>query len=249
MEFGDRLESMWAYIVAYLPQLLGAILILIVGWIVAKLLEQGTEAILEKTRFDMAVDRGGVRAALARTGSKLDPSSLVARLVFWIVFLVTILMASNALGLTAVASMFERLVAYIPNVIVAVLIIVLGMVIGEFVKDLILASVGTMSGVIPVAQVAKVAIMTLAVFMALDQLGIAHNIVVTAFTLILGAAALAAGLAFGLGNRELAGEYMRRWVEKAEDARQSTVRTSRPAPAARAASASGRQIPIEDTPS
>ena len=63
MEFGDRLESMWAYIVAYLPQLLGAILILIVGWIVAKLLEQGTEAILEKTRFDMAVDRGGVRAA------------------------------------------------------------------------------------------------------------------------------------------------------------------------------------------
>jgi len=250
MEFGDRLESMWAYIVAYLPQLLGAILILIVGWIVAKLLEQGTEVILEKTRFDMAVDRGGVRAAIARTGSKLDPSSLVARLVFWIVFLVTILMASNALGLTAVADMFERLVAYIPNVIVAVLIIVLGMVIGEFVKDMILASV-TMSGVNPVAQVAKVAIMTLAVFMALDQLGIARNIVVTAFTLILGAAALAAGLAFGLGNRELAGEYMRRWVEKAESVRQSTAKISRPAPAARAAAAptGGRQIPIEDTPS
>jgi len=249
MEFGDRLESMWAYIVAYLPQLLGAILILIVGWIVAKLLEQGTEAILEKTRFDMAVDRGGVRAALARTGTKLDPSSLVARLVFWIVFLVAILMASNALGLTAVANMFERLVAYIPNVIVAVLIIVLGMVIGEFVKDLILASVGTMSGVIPVAQVAKVAIMTLATFMALDQLGIARNIVTTAFTLILGAAALAAGLAFGLGNRELAGEYMRRWVERAENVRQGNVTTSRPAPAARAAASSGRSIPIEETPS
>ena len=247
MEFGDRLESMWAYIVAYLPQLLGAMLILFVGWIVAKLLEQGTEAILEKTRFDMAVDRGGVRAALARTGSKLDPSSLVARLVFWIVFLVAILMASNALGLTAVANMFERLVAYIPNVIVAVLIIVLGMVIGEFVKDLILASVGSMSGVNPIAQVAKVAILTLAVFMALDQLGIARNIVVTAFTLILGAAALAAGLAFGLGNRELAGEYMRRWVERAEDVRQDAAKTPRPAPAARATSTSSRHIPIEDT--
>jgi len=258
MEFGDRLQSMWAYIVAYLPQVLGAILILIVGWIVAKLLEQATDAILEKTRFDMAVDRGGVRAALARTGSKLDPSSLVARLVFWIVFLVAILMASNALGLTAVANMFERLVAYIPNVIVAVLVIVLGMVIGEFVKDLILASAGTMSGVTALAQAAKVAIMTLAVFMALDQLGIAHNIVVTAFTLVLGAAALAAGLAFGLGNRELAGEYMRRWVEKAENLRQSTEpgsasvpRVTRPAPAARASTSAGggRQIPIEDTPS
>jgi hypothetical protein len=250
MEFGDRLESMWAYIVAYLPQVLGAILILLVGWIVAKLLEQGTEVLLEKTRFDMAVDRGGIRAALARTGSKLDPSSLVARLVFWTVFLVTILMASNALGLTAVANMFERLVAYIPNVIVAVLIIVVGMVIGEFVKDLILASVGSMSGVHPVAHVAKVAILTLAVFMALDQLGIARNIVTTAFTLILGAAALAAGLAFGLGNRELAGEYMRRWVDRAENARRDLARSStRPAARVTAAGTTARSIPIEDTPS
>jgi hypothetical protein len=250
MEFGDRLESMWAYIVAYLPQVLGAILILIVGWIVAKLLEQGTEVLLEKTRFDMAVDRGGIRAALARTGSKLDPSSWVARLVFWIVFLVTILMASNALGLTAVANMFERLVAYIPNVIVAVLIIVVGMVIGEFVKDLILASVGSMTGVNPIAHVAKVAILTLAVFMALDQLGIARNIVTTAFTLILGAAALAAGLAFGLGNRELAGEYMRRWVDRAETARRDLGRSpARPAARVTAAGTTSRSIPIEDTPS
>lgn len=249
MEFGDRLESMWAYMVSYLPQLLGAIVILIVGWIVAKLLESGTETILEKTRFDMAVDRGGVRAALARTGSKLDPSSLVARLVFWIVFLVAILMAANALGLTAVANMFERLVAYIPNVIVAVLIIVMGMVIGEFVKDLIMASVGSLSGVSPVAHVAKVAIMTLAVFMALDQLGIARNIVVTAFTLVLGAAALAAGLAFGLGNRELAGEYMRRWVERAENVRHDVSRAPRRPAAAAQVAGSSRQIPIEDTPS
>jgi small-conductance mechanosensitive channel len=245
MEFGDRLGSMWAYTVAYLPQLLGAIVILIVGWIVAKLLESATETVLEKTRFDMAVDRGGVRAAIARTGSNLDPSSLVARLVFWIVFLVAILMAANALGLTAVANMFERLVAYIPNVIVAVLIIVMGMVIGEFVKDLILASVGSLSGVNPVAHVAKVAIMTLAIFMALDQLGIARNIVVTAFTLILGAVALAAGLAFGLGNRELAGEYMRRWVERAENATSSPKRVGT---AARVAG-TNRTIPIEESPS
>jgi hypothetical protein len=243
---------MWAYTVAYLPQLLGAIVILIVGWIVAKLLESGTETILEKTRFDMAVDRGGVRAALARTGSNLDPSSLVARLVFWIVFLVAILMAANALGLTAVANMFERLIAYIPNVIVAVLIIVMGMVIGEFVKDLILASVGSLSGVNPVAHVAKIAIMTLAIFMALDQLGIARNIVVTAFTLVLGAVALAAGLAFGLGNRELAGEYMRRWVERAENVGHDVANAPggprRTGAAARVAG-SNRHIPIEDSPS
>jgi hypothetical protein len=107
-----------------------------------------------------------------------------------------------------------------------------------------------MSGVHPVAQVAKVAILTLAVFMALDQLGIARNIVTTAFTVILGAAALAAGLAFGLGNRELAGEYMRRWVDRAEKTRRDLARSpARPAARVSAAGTASRSIPIEDTPS
>ena len=97
---------------------------------------------LERLKFDKALDRGGVRDALKRTGTKLDPSSVVAKLVFWAVMLTAILMAANALGLTAVAAMFDRIVAFIPNVIVAVLIIVLGMLIGEFVKDLIAASMG-----------------------------------------------------------------------------------------------------------
>jgi hypothetical protein len=86
--------------------------------------------------------------------------------------------------------------------------------------------------------------------MALDQLGIARNIVTTAFTLILGAAALAAGLAFGLGNRELAGEYMRRWVDRAETARRDLGRSpARPAARVTAAGTTSRSIPIEDTPS
>ncbi|MFN2385849.1 MAG: mechanosensitive ion channel [Thermoanaerobaculia bacterium] len=214
MDFGDRMEATLASIVAFLPSLLAAILILVVGYLVAKLVEKATDAILEKVRFDQALDRGGVRAALQRTGTRLDPSSLVARLVFWTIMLVAILMAVNALGLTAVAAMFERLVAYIPNVIVAVLIIVAGMLIGEFVKDLIAASMGGVGGAMAMARAAKIAVVALAIFMALDQLQIAQSIVVTAFTLLLGAVALAAGLAFGLGNRELAGEYMRRWVEE-----------------------------------
>ena len=214
MTFSDRLQASLASIVAFLPNLLGAILILVLGFIVAKLLEKATNAILERLKFDRALDRGGVREALKRTGTKLDPSSLVARLVFWIVMLVAVLMAANALGLTAVATMFDRIVSFIPNVIVAVLIVVFGMVIGEFVKDLIAASMGSVGGGMAMSKVAKAAIVTLAIFMALDQVNIAENIVTTAFTLLLGAVALAAGLAFGLGNRELAGEYMRRWVQQ-----------------------------------
>ncbi len=214
MDFGDEIERMVGGVVSFLPALLGAILILVVGYFIAKLLEKGTDALLEKVRFDEALTRGGVQKALSRTGTALDPSSVVAKLVFWVVLLVAILMAANVLGLTAVAGMFEELVTYIPNVIVAVLILTLGMVIGEFVKDLVAASVGQVGGGMVLARAAKIAVITLAIFMALDQLQVAEDIVATAFTLLLGALALAAGLAFGLGNRELAGEYTRKWVEK-----------------------------------
>lgn len=231
MTFGQRMQATLAGIVAFLPSLLGALLILVVGYIVAKLVEKATDAILERLRFDQALDRGGVTAALKRTGTRLDPSSIVARLVFWTIMLVAVLMAANALGLTAVATMFDRIVAFIPNVIVAVLIVVFGMLIGEFVKDLIAASMGRVGGAMVMSKVAKAAIVTVAVFMALDQLQIARNIVTMAFTLVIGAAALAAGLAFGLGNRELAGEYMRRWVErgseKVDEARSRVDRPSR----------------------
>jgi hypothetical protein len=123
--------------------------------------------------------------------------------------------------------MFYSLVAYIPNLIVAVLIVILGMVIGEFVKDVIAASMGGVSGFSVLGKAAKGVIVALALFMALDQLRVAPDIVRTAFTLLLGAAALAAGLAFGLGCRDLAGEHMRRWIEqgqrKAEEVRQAKM--------------------------
>jgi mechanosensitive ion channel-like protein len=223
MDFGERTRLMWAGIIAFLPNLLGAILILLVGLVIAKLLEKATDALLERLHFDEALDRGGVNRALARAGAKLDPSSLVGRLVFWTIALVAILMASNALGLVAVSAMFYSLISYIPKVIVAVLIVIVGMVLGEFVKDLIAASMGGVSGFSVLGRAAKGAIVALALFMALDQLGVAADIVRTAFTLLLGAVALAAGLAFGLGCRDLAGEHMRRWIEqgrnKAEEIR------------------------------
>lgn len=217
MNFTDSVEGMFESIIAFLPLLLGAILILVLGYIVAKLLEKGTDLILEKAGFDRVMSRGGVEQAIARTGTALDPSSIVARLVFWTVLLVAILMAANALGLTAVSDMFESLVIYIPNVIVAVIILTLAFVLSEFVKDVIMAALGGVSGAEIVARIAKAAIIILAIFMALDQLQIAEDIVTTAFTLLLGALALAAGLAFGLGNRELAGEYTRRWVKRGEE--------------------------------
>src|SRR4029078_11715328 len=105
---------------------------------------------------------------------------------------------------------------FIPTPIAAIVIVILGMIMGEFVRGLILASAGGVAGVPTVAKIAKSAVGLIAIFMALQQVGVAEEIVTAAFTLILGAVALAVGLAFGLGNRDLAGEITRRWYEQGQ---------------------------------
>ena len=109
--------------------------------------------------------------------------------------------------------MFGTMLDYMPTLFAAIVIIILGIIVGEFVRGLLLASAGTVEGVPTVATAAKVAVVTIAIFMALQQVGVAAELVTAAFTLVVGAVALAAGLAFGLGNQQLAGEITRRWYE------------------------------------
>ncbi len=179
---------------------------------------------------------GGLDEVVTRTGSRLDPVRALARLVFWLVMLVVILLSSTALGLESINEMFGIMLGYIPTLISAIVIVILGMIVGEFVRALVLASAGTVAGVPTLAKLAKGAVILIALFMALQQLGVAEEIVTAAFTLILGAVALAAGLAFGLGNRELAGEITRRWYEAGQ--RRDRRRTDRPGPS----------VPPEGTP-
>jgi hypothetical protein len=112
-----------------------------------------------------------------------------------------------------VNDVFANLVGYVPAVFAAIIVVVFGILLGEFVRALILASAGTVEGVPTLAKLSKVIVITISAFMALQQLGVAAEIVTTAFTLILGAAALAFALAFGIGNTKLAGEVTRRWYE------------------------------------
>jgi hypothetical protein len=143
----------------------------------------------------------------------VDPVNAVGRLVFWLMMLVVILFASSALGLENIRDMFGRMIAFIPTLISGIIIIILGIIIGEFVQGVILASAGGVSGVPTLAKLTKGIMVLIALFMALQQVGVAEEIVTSAFTLILGSVALAAGLAFGLGNRDLAGEITRKWYE------------------------------------
>lgn len=210
----ERLEYGLYQILTFLPHLLAALGILLVGYAVAKMVERGTQLFLERIGFDRWMRDGGVSEALERTGTGLAASRVLAKLAFWGIMLLVILLVANALGLAVVSELFAELVSYIPSVIAAVIILLLGMVLGEFVRDVVLASAGAMYGGRTLARIAKGAVLVLAVFMALEQLNIAEDIVLVAFIALVGAAALAAGIAFGLGGRDVAAEITRDWYDR-----------------------------------
>jgi mechanosensitive ion channel-like protein len=210
----DRLEEGIYQIVDFLPRLAGALGILMAGFAIAKMMERGTDLGLHRIGFDRWMRDGGVTEALERTGTRLDPSTVLAKLVFWTVMVLVILLAGSFLGVEAINSLFGELWAYIPNVMAAVIVLVLGILLGEFVKNLVLASAGALHGAITLARAAKGAVILLAAFMALEQLDISQDIVLVFFIAVVGAAALAAGIAFGLGGRDVAGEVTRDWYER-----------------------------------
>jgi Mechanosensitive ion channel, conserved TM helix len=216
-----RVRDALAQIGRLLPPLLFAVIILGAGFVVARILERLVDGFLDRVKFDRSAARWGVTEAVERTGTRLDPARVVGKLAFWIVMLIVILLAASALGVQNLGDVFTNLVGYIPSVFAAIIVIVLGLVLGEFVRALILASAGGVEGVPTLARVAKGMIILISVFMALQQIGVAADIVSTAFTLIVGAVALAVALAFGLGNTALAGEVTRRWVEAGRVRRQA----------------------------
>jgi hypothetical protein len=224
-----RLKDTLVEIGLLLPRLFLALVILAAGYMVARLLERVVDNYLDRVQFDRSAERWGVADAVERTGTPLHPARVVGKLLFWAVMLVVILLAAAALpGVTNVNDLFTNLVAYIPGVFAAIIVIVLGLVLGEFVRGLILASAGGVEGVPLLAKLAKGVIIAVAVIMALQQMGVPVDVVTTTFTLILGAVALAVALAFGLGNTALAGEITRRWYERGRRAPEAAPRRAEP---------------------
>lgn len=212
--FTERLEHSFAMLGEFVPALFGALVILFAGYLVAKVLEKGTAKLLRKVHFNQMLERGGVMQAVERSGSHLNPAKVIANVLFWFVMFAVLLVAANAIGLESLANVFSELVSYIPSVIAAIVIIILGIVLGGFVGGLIQASAGGLHGGPWLARTGRGGVIVLAVFMALQELGIATDIVTTAFAILFGAVALALALAFGLGNRELAAEVTRDWYDR-----------------------------------
>lgn len=224
MDFTDRMHTSFEQFWAFVPALIGALVILFAGYLLAKLIERGADKVLRRLRLNQMLERGGVMEAMERSGSHLNPTRVIANLLFWLVMFAVLLLAANALGLESLGNVFSELVSYIPSVIAAVVIIIVGLVLGGFVGGLIMASAGGLHGGPTLARVGRAGVIVLAVFMALQELGIATEIVTTAFAIMFGAIALALALAFGLGSRELAGEITREWYQRYRGERDAIAR-------------------------
>jgi hypothetical protein len=214
VNFFDRLQSSVAQLWDFLPGLLGAAAVLIAGYLLAKGVQKLALRALRRVHLNDVLRKGGVMPAVDRPGTHLNPTRVVAGLLFWLVMFTMMIVAANVLGLDSLAQVFSELVSYIPSVVAAIVIVILGIVLGDVVGGLILAGTGSLHGGPTLARVGKGGVIILAVFMSLQQLGVATSIVTTAFAIIFGAIALALALSFGLGNRELAGEITRVWYDR-----------------------------------
>ena len=242
MTFQERLQSSFSQFAEFVPALFGALIILFAGYLLAKLIERGTEKLFRKMRLNYLLERGGVMQAVERSGSHFNPSRVLANLVFWFVMFVVIMIAANALGMETLADVFSELVGYIPSMMAAIVLLIVGIVLGRFVGGLILASAGAIQGGPTLARVGRWGVIVLAIFMALQQLGIANEIVVTAFAILFGAVALALALSFGLGNRELAAEITRAWYERYKAERDAIDAAEREEELADEREAEGNQV-------
>ncbi|MGD2217318.1 MAG: hypothetical protein PVJ64_11190 [Gemmatimonadales bacterium] len=194
----------------FLPNILAAIVILIIGWIIAKLLKAAVARVLKLIKFTTLTDRAGIDGFLAKGEVKQSASDLIAVLVYWLVMLIVLVTAVNALGLEVASQLLNQILLYIPNIIVAVVVIVVGLYAANFVAALVRTAAAN-AGIAEAGLVATISRFALIIFtfaIALNQLRIGEEIVANGFLVLLGAAAFGAALAFGLGARDMVTKFL-----------------------------------------
>lgn len=202
-------------ILTFIPRLIGFLIILIVGWIIAALLSRAVTWLLRKIGFDRMSDRIGLTRFEQRMGVRLDSAGILGKIVFWFILLIFLVPAADALGLTAVSNVLNTLVDYIPNVFVAILVLFLGALAATVVADLVRGATASANIGNPniFAGIARWAIIGFAALIALEQLQISPVLLNELFGAIVAAVAIAFGLAFGLGGQDAA----RRWLARVEN--------------------------------
>jgi hypothetical protein len=224
IEYSRGIEDAWSDVASFVPKLFGFLVILVIGYLIAKAIGKVANAALERVGFDRAVERGGVKKALEK--SKYDASDLVGKVIFYALFLIVLQMAFGVFGTNPVSDLIEGVIAYLPKVIAAVLIIVVAAAIAAAAKEMIEASLGGLDYGRALAMGASVAILVVGVFAALNQLQIAPDIVNGLFYALLAIVAGSAIIAIGGGGimpmRERWEKALAKYDEEAPKIRQQS---------------------------
>ena len=223
------LTGAFAMMFSAIPRVLGFIIILLVGWLFASIIAKAVSAILRTIKFNEVAERIGIADFVRKMGDA-DPSALVAGAVKWLIRIVVLLVAFDALGLSGVSELLRQLLLWIPNLIVAIVVLVLAGIGARALGNVVRGASAEAGFENPetLANVARTAVWVLAIIVAVNQVGIAPNLINIIVMGAVFALSLGAGLAFGLGGRELAGGVLENWYGKARSAKSRVERTPPP---------------------
>jgi hypothetical protein len=226
----QSLQSAFTTFLNFLPQLLGALVVLVVGYIIARILDKVITKLLGKARLDQRLTHNAGGRFVEKASPGGSPAKLVGTVVFWVIMLFVISSAIGTLGIPALTAFMALVLGYLPNVLAALLIFIVAAAVAGAVAGLATRMMGeTPTGRI-IRTVGPAVVMAIAVFMILTQLGIAPIIVIATYIALIGAIALASALAFGLGGREAAADLVNSGYRKAQeqtDTVQSDARLAR----------------------
>ena len=212
--FLESTRLFWLQLVEGLPRVIAAFVLLTLGWLVARFIRKVTIRFLRFLRVDLLAEKAGVEDFLLQGGVRYTAVTLIASMLYWLILLTVVLSVLSSLGLTTAAELFSRMLSYVPDVVVALLLVVFGSVLARFVQGVsftYLNNIG-IAGAEIMSAIAQWAVLLFVIFVALEQLSIGGQILVSAFQIAFGALCLALAIAFGLGGRDWAAHILsKRW--------------------------------------
>lgn len=203
--FFDSLRSFGQSFMTAMPRVLGAILIIFLGWLFARFLSRGVQKLLKTVKFDRLADRINTGNWLEKANIKSAPSVLIAKFIYWVLLLLVVITAAETLGWTAISQEISKLLDYLPNLLAAVIFFVIGIYIATFVRDMIRGATKTLgisAGRI-ISSFVFYLLFLLISLTALDQAGIDTTIITSNLLLIIGSIMAAAAISYGLASREV----------------------------------------------
>jgi hypothetical protein len=213
----------FSMILGAIPRILGFIIVVAIGWFVSTILARAVTGLLRAIRFDELARKSGLADFLGKMSTGTDSAGVVAGLVKWLVRIVVLLVAFDVLGLPAVSDVMRQLLLWLPNLVVAIFVLFIGGIAARALGNIVRGATAESGFSNPetLANVVRTTVWAFAIVVAINQLGIATNLINTLFTGFVGALAVALGLAFGLGGRDLASRTLENWYDQAQEAKPS----------------------------